>query len=75
MRTKSLQGTLTDTKNDLREEARSMKGEIKINRKAMETKFETTRREFQTQLKEFVARDERERGTSAAKQPEFHGTT
>jgi hypothetical protein len=43
MRTKSLQETLTDTKNDLREEARAIKGEIRINRKAMEAKFETTR--------------------------------
>jgi hypothetical protein len=78
MTTKSLQETLTDTKNNVHEEARAMKAEIRISKEGMEAKFETTRREFQTKLKEILARDERGRGTGtdegAAKYPKFHGT-
>jgi type VI protein secretion system component Hcp len=78
-RTKFLQETLADTKNDLHEEARTMKAEIRINQERMEAKTETIRREFQTQLKEVEAGAECGRGTGtgmgAPKSPKFDGTT
>jgi hypothetical protein len=50
-RTMSLQATLADTKNDLHEEAPTMKAEIGINQERIETKIDSTRREFQIQLR------------------------
>jgi hypothetical protein len=42
MQTKSLQKNLADMKNDLHEEARAMKAEIRINQERIEDKIEAT---------------------------------
>jgi hypothetical protein len=86
-RTKILQETLADTRNDLHEELglilqfeeQTMKAESRINQQRMEAKIETTRHEFQTQLKEVEALAEYGRGTGnsvgTAKTHKFDGTT
>jgi hypothetical protein len=77
-RTKILQETLTDTKNDFHEEARKMKAEIRINQERMEVNIEVTRRNFQTQLKDAEAGTERGIATRNAagsvRPPKFDGT-
>jgi hypothetical protein len=73
-------GLLNELVLILQVEAKTAKAEMRISQEmmeAMEAKFEATRREFQTQLKEVEARTERGRGegTGAAKPPKFDGNT
>lgn len=65
-RTKSLQEIPADVRNDLHEEPRTLKPEIRINEKREEAKIEATRLEFQAQLKRVEARTELGEATSSA---------
>jgi hypothetical protein len=68
-RRKSLQETLSDTRNDLHEElglmlqveAQTTKAEIRVNQESLEAKIEATRCGFQTQTMKAEIRVNQER--------------